>query len=154
MTDYIVVERSLTIDAPSERIASLITDFHEWTDWSPWEGIDPHMERTFSGPDSGVGASYSWSGNRKAGAGTMLIESIDDSTIDLALTFTRPFKSNSRTQFDLTPDGGGTTVTWQVLTPKTLLLRVMSVFMSLEKTVGPDLEKGLAQLKTVAEKPS
>lgn len=35
-------------------------------------------------------------------------------------------------------------VTWQVLTPKTLLLKVMSVFMSLEKTVGPDLEKGLA----------
>ncbi len=154
MTDYIVVERRIAIDAPSEQIARLIVDFHEWTDWSPWEGIDPDMERTYSGPDSGVGASYSWSGNRKAGAGNMLIESVDDSTIDLALTFTRPFKSDSRTCFDLVPDGAGTAVVWQVLTPKTLMLRVMSVFMSLEKTVGPDLEKGLAQLKAVAEKPA
>lgn len=152
MTDYIVVERSTTIEAPAERISPFIIDFHEWVDWSPWEGIDPNLERTYNGPDVGVGASYSWSGNRAAGAGTMQIESIDDSSIELALTFTKPFKSNSRTRFDLTPDGTGTAVTWQVLTPKTLLLRVMSLFMKLDKTVGPDLEKGLAQLKVVAEK--
>jgi hypothetical protein len=151
MTDYIAVQRSITIDAPSARILGLVTDFREWVDWSPWEGLDPDLKRTYSGPDSGVGASYAWSGNRKAGAGTMAIESVDDSSVGIALTFTKPFKSKSKTHFDLRPDGERTAVTWQVLTPKTLMLTIMSVFMSLEKTVGPDLEKGLAQLKSVAE---
>lgn len=156
MTDYIVVTRTLDINAPAARILGLITNFHDWIDWSPWEGIDPNLQRTYAGPDSGVGASYTWSGNKKAGAGTMAIEAADDAGVDIALTFTKPFKSKSRTTFTLAGEAAGdhTAVTWSVLTPKTFMLRIMSVFISLEKTVGPDLEKGLAQLKSVAERPA
>lgn len=151
MTDYIVVERRESIEAPVEQIQPLITNFHKWVGWSPWEDIDPDLQRTYSGPDEGVGASYNWSGNRKAGAGDMTITSISDSAIDINLTFTKPFKSKSRTHFDFRPDGTGTTVVWQVLTPKTIMLKIMSVFVKLDKTVGPDLEKGLTKLKSIAE---
>lgn len=151
MTNYIVVERKLTINASTEQLQSWVIDFHKWVDWSPWEDIDPELKRTYSGPDAGVGASYDWSGNRKAGAGNMTIRSISGTAIDIDLTFTKPFKSQSKTHFDFQPNGTGTTVLWQVLTPKTSMLKIMSIFMKLDKTVGPDLEKGLAKLKSVTE---
>lgn len=35
------VERSIAIAASPEAIASHLDDFHRWTRWSPWEGLDP-----------------------------------------------------------------------------------------------------------------
>ena len=60
------ISRETTIAAPPERIHALVNDFHEWQAWSPWEGLDPAMERTYAGPTSGVGAVYAWRGNSKA----------------------------------------------------------------------------------------
>jgi hypothetical protein len=37
---------------------------------------------------------------------------------------------------------------------KTLLTKVMGIFTSMDKMVGPDFEKGLAQLKTATQKPA
>ncbi|HQZ85522.1 MAG TPA: SRPBCC family protein [Actinomycetota bacterium] len=151
MTDYIVVERRVQIDASTARIQSWIIDFHKWIGWSPWERIDPDLTRAYSGSDAGVGARYEWAGNRKAGAGHMAIESVSTDEVDIALTFTKPFKSDSRAQFSFQPGADQTTVTWKILTPKTFVLRIMSVFMKLDKSVGADLEAGLAQLKAVSE---
>lgn len=39
------VTRTVT-DAPAATILALLTDFHEWTRWSPWEDIDPDMQRS------------------------------------------------------------------------------------------------------------
>lgn len=152
MTDYTVIERKQTIAAPASEIQPLITNFHRWIDWSPWENIDPDLNRIYSGPESGVGATYEWSGNRKAGAGTMKITSVTADAVDVDLNFTKPFKSRSKTYFSFAPDGDGTVVTWQVHSPKTFMTRVFSIFMNLEKMVGPDLEHGLTQLKAAAEK--
>ena len=62
------VTRSAVIPAPAQDIFPLVNSFHEWTKWSPWEAVDPAMERSYSGSESGVGAKYTWSGNRKAGS--------------------------------------------------------------------------------------
>ena len=69
------VSRSTTVVADPARVHGLINDFHEWTAWSPWEDIDPDLKRDYTGPDQGVGARYAWSGNRKAGEGSMEITS-------------------------------------------------------------------------------
>ena len=60
------LSRETTIAAPPERVHALVNDFHEWQAWSPWEGIDPAMERTYTGAPTGVGAVYAWRGNSKA----------------------------------------------------------------------------------------
>lgn len=151
MTDYIVVQRSQAIAAPAATISALIADFHKWVGWSPWEEIDPDLTRTYSGPESGVGTKYEWSGNKKAGAGSMEITAVSDAKIDLDLTFTRPFKSQSLTKFSLASEGDSTVVAWQVLTPKSFMLTILGPFIKLEKNVGGDLEKGLAKLKALAE---
>jgi len=35
-----------------------IVDFHRWTAWSPWEDLDPDLQRSYSGPDAGTGSVY------------------------------------------------------------------------------------------------
>ena len=88
------VTRSAFIPAPAEAIFPLINSFHEWTKWSPWETVDPTMERHYSGNDAGVGAKYAWSGNRKAGSGNMeIVESTAPSVLRVRLEFTKPFKA-------------------------------------------------------------
>lgn len=147
-----VVERRTTIGAPPAAVYALIEDFHRWTDWSPWEGIDPKLDRAYTGAESGVGAVYEWGGNRKAGAGVMKITAADPPReIVIALTFHRPFKSSSTVRFTLAPTASGTEVVWSMTGRKTLMTRVMGVFMSMDKMVGPDFEKGLAQLAAAAE---
>ncbi|MGZ5383327.1 MAG: SRPBCC family protein [Acidimicrobiia bacterium] len=155
MANTYLVERSTTIHAPAELIFAHIADFHRWTAWSPWEGLDPDMRRTYSGPDSGPGATYAWAGNRKTGEGRMEItDEVEPSRVQVALDFLKPFRSSSTTTFDLTPEGESTRVTWTMTGLRTLMTRVMGIFTSMDKMIGPDFEKGLERLKTVAEGPA
>lgn len=151
VTSYSTIERSTTIAAPAAVILPLITDLHRWVTWSPWEGLDPELNRAYSGPAKGVGSVYEWSGNRKAGAGTMEITAVTDDLVDIDVTFTRPFKSASKVRFTLVPDGPGTRVVWQMRTPKNLGMRIAGLFMNMDKAIGADLEKGLAALREQAE---
>ncbi|OZC66343.1 transcriptional regulator [Rhodococcus sp. 15-725-2-2b] len=149
----VLVERSAVVRADAATVHALIDDFHQWVKWSPYEGVDPDLKRTYSGPDAGVGASYSWSGNRKAGAGTMTItESIPEERIVLDLAFTKPFKSRNVTAFLLEPVADGTRVTWRMSGKQNKLFALIGKVFSMDKLVGPDFEKGLRQLAAVAEK--
>ncbi len=147
------VERSATIAAEPQQIYDRLADFRQWTTWSPWEELDPNQERTFSGADSGPGAKYAWSGNRKAGRGRMEIISVQQPTeVRIALDFEKPFKSSNTIEFFLIPEGPERTrVRWVMTGPKTLATKVMGVFTSMDKMVGPDFEKGLARLKDAVE---
>ena len=65
--DTFSVQRSTTIKAPPERIFAVLSDFHRWGAWSPYETRDPAMKRTLSGAASGKGAVYEWDGNNNDG---------------------------------------------------------------------------------------
>ncbi|WP_128645368.1 SRPBCC family protein [Rhodococcus sp. BS-15] len=149
----VLVERSAVVRADAASVHALIDDFHQWVKWSPYEGVDPDLKRTYTGPDAGVGASYAWSGNRKAGAGTMTItESIPQRRIVLDLAFTKPFENRNVTTFLLEPVADGTRVTWRMSGKQNKLFALIGKVFSMDKLVGPDFEKGLRQLATVAEK--
>jgi uncharacterized protein YndB with AHSA1/START domain len=153
-SDTYTVERSATIAADPRRIYDQLIDFHRWMNWSPWEDLDPQQERTFSGPQAGVGATYAWSGNRKAGRGRMeIVEVTEPSDIRIALQFDKPFKSRNTTEFSLRPEAAGTRVTWTMVGQHSTMTKLMGRFMSMDKLVGKDFEKGLARLKAVVERP-
>lgn len=59
--------------------------------------------------------------------------------------------AHSNTVFELQPDGDGTQVTWRMIGPHTAVTRLMGVFLSMDRMVGPDFEKGLARLRAAAE---
>jgi uncharacterized protein YndB with AHSA1/START domain len=153
MADTYTVERSAVVAAPPERVFALVQDFHEWRAWSPWEDLDPDMQRTYAGPPAGVGSSYAWSGNRKAGAGRMEVTRTDPARrVDIALRFDKPFKSSNDLTFGFAPEGEGTRVTWTMVGPRTWMVRVMGIFKSMDSMVGKDFERGLARLKAAAER--
>lgn len=151
--DTFAVTRSITIKAPPEKIVPLVNDFHNWPSWSPWERLDPNMQRTFSGPASGTGAVYAWKGNDDVGQGRMEITSQSlPSKVNIKLDFIEPFPMSSVTEFTFAPQGENTTVTWNMSGPMPFISKLMTVFMSMDAMVGKDFEKGLANMKAAAEK--
>jgi uncharacterized protein YndB with AHSA1/START domain len=153
--DTYTVERSATMAAPPERVYAQIADFHRWTAWSPWEDVDPDMRREYSGAESGVGAVYSWSGNRKAGAGRMtVVDATEPSRVRIDLAFDKPVKARNDTSFVITPEGDGSRVTWTMTGARSLGVRLMSIVKSMDALLGPDFERGLARLRAAVEAPS
>lgn len=151
--DTFTVTRSITIQAPPEKIIPLVNDFRNWQSWSPWEKLDPEMQRTFSGAASGTGAVYAWQGNRDVGEGRMEITGQElPFKVTVKLEFVEPLPSSNVTEFALVPKGNLTTVNWTMTGPMLFVTKIMSVFTSMDKMVGRDFDKGLAQMKAVAEK--
>lgn len=149
------IQRSATVKAPPERIFPLIADFHAWGPWSPWEKKDPAMKRTFGGPDSGMGATYGWEGDKNVGTGKMtILEATAPTRVVIKLEFLKPFEATNTAEFTLQPQGEATAITWAMYGKSNFLAKLMCVFMDMEKMVGPDFEAGLAGMKAIAEKPA
>ena len=150
--DSFRLERSTSITAAPEAVFVLINNFHEWSKWSPWDKIDPELKRTFSGPASGVGAVYEWAGNNKAGSGRMEITgSVPNAKITIKLDFLKPFEAHNTAEFTLVREGSATRVTWAMFGPNNFMAKLMQTFISMDKMVGGDFEKGLTSMKAAAE---
>lgn len=151
--DQFRIQRTASISAPAEKIFPLINDFHTWSAWSPWEKLDLAMKKTHSGAPQGKGAVLEWDGNKDVGTGRMeVLESIPSSKILIKLDFLKPFEAHNQAEFTLAPDTGSTQVTWAMYGPQPYIVKVMSLFCSMDKMVGGQFEKGLADLKALAEK--
>lgn len=147
------LERSTVVATGPETPFAQVNDFHAWANWSPYDKLDPTMTRTYAGPSSGVGSTYAWSGNDKAGEGKMTIEQSDPARkIAIKLEFTKPFTATNVATFDFVPTGPGTTkVTWSMDGKNGFMGKAASLFMDMDKLVGGDFERGLASLKAVSE---
>ena len=151
--DTFRIERRAVINAPAERIFSVLSDFHQWGGWSPWETKDPDMKRNFSGAESGKGAVYGWEGDKNVGTGRMeILEANAPSKLAIKLDFFKPFEAHNTAEFTMLPQGNATNVHWVMHGPATFMSKVMGVFMNFDKMVGKDFEAGLANLKKLTEK--
>lgn len=145
------IERTTVIAARPEVVWPLLTDFHQWDRWSPWEKLDPAMTKTFDGAPSGVGAIYSWKGNDDVGEGRMTIESATaPSQVDIKLEFMSPWTATNTTTFALTSDAGSTKVAWTMTGKNDFMGKAMGMMMDMDAMIGADFEKGLAALGTAA----
>jgi hypothetical protein len=145
------IERAVRIEAPPQAVAPLIVDFRAWPRWSPWEKLDPALERRHGGAAAGVGAVYEWRGNSKAGQGRMEITGATPAAITIRLEFIKPFPASNTAEFRLTPVGAATDVDWAMFGPRPFMMKLFGVFMDMDKLVGKDFEAGLAAMKQVAE---
>lgn len=146
------VSRSAPIAAPPAEIFAKVNDFHQWEAWSPWAKLDPAAKNSFSGPPSGVGSVFSWSGNSEVGEGSMtLVESRPDELIRIKLDFTRPMKASNDVEFVFTPGRTHTRVTWTMTGKNNFVGKAVGLVMNCDKMVGGMFEKGLANLKAVSE---
>jgi uncharacterized protein YndB with AHSA1/START domain len=150
--DRFSVQRAITIRAPAEKIFPLISDFHQWRSWSPYEDRDPAMNRSHSGASSGTGAVYGWEGNKNVGSGRMeILEASAPSKVVIKLDFFTPFEGHNTAEFTMLPQGDATNVTWRMHGPAPFMNKMMQVFMNLDNMIGKDFEAGLANLKRITE---
>lgn len=149
------IERSATIAAPPSAVFLHVNELKAWDAWSPWAKLDPNAKITFEGPAAGNGAVFGWSGNDDIGEGKMtIVESRPTELIRIRTDFTKPFAGTSTTDFTFKPEGDKTLVTWEMRSEQSFLIRAMCIIFNGKKMIGDQLDKGLANLKAVAEKAS
>jgi len=150
--DSFRIQRAATIKAPPEKIAAVLSDFHGWEAWSPWEKMDPALKRSYSGAAKGKGAVCAWQGNREVGEGRMEITEAAPSRVAIDLDFVKPFEAHNKVVFTLVPKGDSTEVTWAMQGLLPYVAKVVHVVFDMDGMVGKQFETGLANLKAVAEK--
>jgi uncharacterized protein YndB with AHSA1/START domain len=153
--NVIQVTRSITIQAPSEKIFPLIDNFHHWPRWAPQDKEDPTMKRIYSGEQSGIGATSDWQGTGNTGKGRMTItESAAPNKVVVKVDFVRPFVAHNINEFVLTPGvepTTSTTVTWTMRGPNMFFMKLMGVFLNMDRMLGKHFESGLQNLKIQSE---
>ncbi|MDB6070615.1 MAG: Polyketide cyclase / dehydrase and lipid transport [Verrucomicrobiales bacterium] len=146
--------RSTTINAGSALLFDKINDLKKFQTWNPWASVDPSCKMTFEGPPAGVGSSYTWSGNKEVGEGTMTItESKPNELVRARMDFRKPFAATNTVEFTFDPDGAGTRVTWSMFGPNTFMGKAVGLFIDCDKMCGDQFSKGLASLKAESETP-
>ena len=145
------IERSKTIAAPADVVFLFVNDFHDWPSWSPWEKLDPQMQKSHSGAPLGKGAVYEWSGNDQVGKGRMTIkESRPNQLVGIQLEFMEPWTATNDTTFTFHGSGSTTKLTWAMDGENDFMAKAFSLFMDMDALVGKDFETGLDALAKVA----
>ncbi|MGH7404633.1 MAG: SRPBCC family protein [Candidatus Methylomirabilales bacterium] len=146
------VARTATISAPAPVVFAQVNDFHKWEAWSPWAKLDPAAKATFEGPSAGPGAIFRWAGNDEVGEGSMTItESRPSDLIRIKLEFLKPFAATNTVEFTFKPEANQTAVTWSMAGKNNFIAKAVCLFMNMDKMVGGNFEKGLAQMKSAVE---
>ncbi len=148
--------RSAVIETPAEAIYPHLASFEKRGAWSPWSAKDPNMTKNVAGTDGAVGAVYSWSGNEAVGSGSEELTKLEtNKVVESKLTFKTPYEGNATATIKLDDrKEKGTKVTWKISSNNDSFMTRMLSFVgviNLDKEVGADFEKGLADLKSMVE---
>jgi Polyketide cyclase / dehydrase and lipid transport len=150
--DDFKIERTAVIKAPADKIFPLLNSPKAAMAWIPFMEPDPNVKLGFTGPESGVGAAQTWSGNSEVGEGKIeIIESKPPSEVKLKLDMAKPMEGHNTVVYKLEPKGAETAITWTMSGQQPFLGKVVSVLIDCDKMVGAQFEKGLGKLKSVAE---
>ena len=146
------VARTARIAAKPPAVFAQVNDFHQWDAWNPWAKLDPAMKQSYAGAPAGVGAVYTWAGNSQVGEGRMTVtESRPSELIRIKMEFLKPFASTSTAEFTFRPEGDHTVVTWSMEGRNNFMAKAIHLVMNMDRMIGGQFEKGLAQMKAVAE---
>ena len=112
LPDHWTAESVSLIDAPREELFPRVNSFKNWEDWATFEmrSVDPTLEVTYSGPDSGEGASMKWKGE-KLGKGRLTITRVDGHTIEYESAI-QSDDITGRGWIKLEQTSEGTRITW------------------------------------------
>lgn len=151
--DTFSFQRMKHIAAPAERVYPLIANLQAMNTWNPFVQADPAIMVTYSGPESGTGAAHTWRGNSRVGEGRIsVIDAVAPGRIVMRLEMVKPMKADNTVQFTLAASGTGTNVSWMMSGRQPFMAKLMTVFIDCDKMVGAQFEKGLDDLKSIAER--
>lgn len=148
---HVTVERSVVISAPAPTVFALVNGFTHFNRFSPWAARDPATAYTFTGPQFGKGAAMEWRGEHpEVGSGRQqVIESEPYEKVVTALDFGDA--GEGRAAFLLDEVENGTRVTWRFETDFGYNPVYRWMGLMFDRWLGPDYERGLGNLKAIAE---
>lgn len=147
-----VVSRQIKISAPADQIFPRVNELRNWEAWNPWGALDPNCQMKYDGPPSGAGASYSWSGNNKIGAGRNTItESTPNESVRFRLEFFKPMVATNTAEFTFQNSGGKTVVTWTMSGKRNFPGKLFGLLLNCDKMCGDQFDKGLVKMKSLVE---
>ncbi len=147
------IERSIHVLAPKEVIWKNVSTFSNFQRWNPWKDVDPNMHQAIDGIDGTVGATYSWNGNTKAGAGQQTYTVLQPmELVELDVHLNRPVKIQSTMMFLIKESTSGYLVTWAVENELSYPYNaIFKLFINPSDIVEDDFKRGLLQLKQLCE---
>jgi hypothetical protein len=81
----------------------------------------------------------------------LITESLPTRRISIQVDWAKPFVARNINEFVFEGMGDSTRVTWTMNGPNLFVMRLMSIFVNMDKTMGKHFESGLANLKEFAE---
>ena len=148
LPDRTEMERSVVIERSPPQMFELLDGFGRFNEWSPWRDYDATAAYEYAGPARGVGAIMRWQGEKGGGA-QEIIASDPPHSITVQLDFGADGKALA--SWLLRPAGDGTRVTWRLESDAEGSWVGRWFNLLLDRMVGPDYERGLADLKVLAE---
>lgn len=153
LSDTFSVTRMAKIKATPEKIYPMIANLKTFNTWNPFVLQDPDLKLAYSGPESGKGATNTWTGSPHAGSGKLsIIDETPPNGIKMMLDMEKPLEAHNTVTFTLKSEADGTLVTWDMSGTRPYVGKVMDVVFNMDHMVGSQFETGLASLKTLAEK--
>ncbi|PCJ89113.1 MAG: hypothetical protein COA57_02555 [Flavobacteriales bacterium] len=145
----ISVERSALINASPSTVFEEVNVLKNWDHWSPWKEKDPTIKNTYSSvPETGVGSWTKWTSEEEGGGKLTILESEEPTHIKNQLDFEGMGTSYGEWDFKATENG--TEVTWSFTGDMGYLGRIFPGLL-MDGMIGPEFEKGLANLKEHCE---
>ncbi len=149
----ISVTRSVVINAPKSVVFEQMVRFKNWPNWSPWSRLDTSMKNTFEGNDGTTGSVYSWVGDdRKTGTVKITNTGVNGTELQFSFKLIKPEAPASSGILKAEDSAGMTKATMTFTNHFDYPWNAMVILTDLNKTIGPDLEKAMKNLKEVAEK--
>lgn len=139
---HVHVERSTIVDASPSAVLALAARNEGYQHFNPYCDVDPNLEITLFGPNTGVGSGFRFDG--KDGRGTQTVASVEDDAVTYTIDLGAMGTPTQRVQVE--PVEGGTRVTWSMDADlgRNPIFRVFGLFM--DRMMGSIFERGLRNL--------
>lgn len=147
------VKREVVIQKSNQEVFDYIKYLRNQDNFSTWAQKDPDMEKTFTGEDGTVGFTSHWNSEvEDVGEGEQEIMKIEEGKrIDFQLRFIKPFEATDMAYMTTEDIGGQTKVVWGFDGNMPYPSNLMLLFMNFDDMLGPELQTGLNNLKSIME---
>jgi hypothetical protein len=136
------VRQTRLIDADAAAVRALVSDFGQWRAWCPWFEHEP--EPTLLASTVGGRSRLAWSGARCGTGSVEQIQRLPTARFEQRLCMRTPFRYGGRSQFQFTPRGSQTEVTWAFRGRVGFAMRAFAP--TVQAMIGLDLRYGLDRL--------
>ncbi|MBC9796210.1 SRPBCC family protein [Sinomicrobium weinanense] len=141
------VSRTQVVKAHSPVVYNYVQDLKNWKNWIPWLEKDPDMAIKYGETTTGIGASYSWIGEKMNGK-LETTAATPFTNLDQELTYEK--RPPSEVSWTFEPEENATKVTWEISGDLDFMSKAYILYKgNMEQNIGPELERGLKKLDSV-----